>query len=192
MDERKLTFGARKALAVIGSLEARLFRSEGGKGADTKALREQDMVILEQVDGKRSVREVILASDLDYEVGLHSIAWLVRTGFLYSGETLQKYLEKQADRLALFIDLFSDSGHTVDFWEKEIASIIKNTPDFKDGLAGLAWEGITPRVSEPYPAPSDVDEYFLQVFIALYDKAEDIFGAQAVLAKRILLDVSGT
>ncbi|GAI05292.1 unnamed protein product, partial [marine sediment metagenome] len=32
-------------------------------------------------------------------------------------------------------------------------------------------------------------EYFLQLFISLYDKAEEIFGSEAVLAKRILLDV---
>ncbi|TET22646.1 MAG: hypothetical protein E3J71_05140 [Candidatus Stahlbacteria bacterium] len=189
MNKRRLTFGARKALAVIGSLEAKLFRSSQESKLTPKALRKQDRLILEAVDGKRSAREAILASGLDYEIGLHSIAWLVQTGFLYSSETLKRYLEHQADRLALFVDLFSDVEHDADFWENEIDSILKETGELNDALPGLSWEGITPHISEPFPAPEAIREYFLQLFISLYDKAEEIFGSEAVLAKRILLDV---
>lgn len=189
MDKRKLTFGARKALTVIGSLEAKLLRSSQESKLTLKALRKQDILILEAVDGKRSARGVILASGLDYEIGLHSIAWLVQTGFLYSSETLQRYLEHQADRLALFVDLFSDAGHDTEFWETRIDSILKELPELKDTLPGLVWDGITPRITEPAPEPAEIREYFLQLFISLYDKAEEIFGSEAVLAKRILLDV---
>jgi len=189
MDKRRLTFGARKALTVIGSPEAKLFRSSQETKLTLKALREQDRLILEAVDGKRSAREAILASGLDYEVGLHSIAWLVQTGFLYSGESLQRYVEHQTDRLALFVDLFSDAGHDAEFWDNRIDSIIKESPELKDTMPGLGWEGITPHISEPFPAPEEIREYFLQLFISLYDKAEEIFGPEAVLAKRVLLDV---
>ncbi|MCK4334444.1 hypothetical protein KAX06_06650 [candidate division WOR-3 bacterium] len=189
MDKRRLTFGARKALAVIGSLEAKLFRSSQETELTPKALREQDRLILEAVDGERSAREAILASGLDYEVGLHSIAWLVQTGFLYSGESLQRYVEHQADRLALFVDLFSDVEHDAEFWENEIDSILQEADELKDALPGLSWEGIIPHISEPFPAPEEIREYFLQLFISLYDKAEEIFGSEAVLAKRVLLDV---
>lgn len=189
MNERKLTIGARRALSFIGSLEARLFKTSEQNAPDPKALRRQDRSILDKVDGKRSVREVIGACGLDYEVGFHSIAWLVSTGFLYSSETLQRYLQNQADRLALFVDLFSDAGHDAEFWENRIDSIIRESPELKDALAGLSWEGITPMISEPFPAPNQIQEYFLQLFTRLYDTAEEIFGSQAVLAKRILLDV---
>ena len=188
MDKRRLTFGARKALAVIGSLEAKLFRSSQETELTPKALREQDRLILEAVDGERSAREAILASGLDYEVGLHSIAWLVQTGFLYSGESLQRYVEHQADRLALFVDLFSDVEHDAEFWENEIDSILQEADELKDALPGLSWEGIIPHISEPFPAPEEIREYFLQLFISLYDKAEEIFGSEAVLAKLVLLD----
>lgn len=189
MDERKLTIGARRALTVIGSAESKLFKSSEAHAPDDKALREQDRSILDAVDGKRSAREVIQASGLDYELGLHSIAWLVQTGFLYSTESLQRYVEQQADRLALFVDLFSDAEHDAEFWESRINSIIKGSPELKDTMPGLGWEGITPRVSEPFPAPGEIREYFLSLFVPLYDTAEEIFGSQAVLAKRILLDV---
>jgi len=189
MDKRRLTFGARKALAVIGSLEAKLFRSSQESKLTPKALRKQDRLVLEAIDGERSAREAILASGLDYEVGLHSIAWLVQTGFLYSGESLQRYVEHQADRLALFVDLFSDVEHDAEFWENEIDSILQEADELKDALPGLSWEGIIPHISEPFPAPEEIREYFLQLFISLYDKAEEIFGSEAVLAKRVLLDV---
>ncbi len=189
MDERKMSFGARRALAIIGSTNALLLRERSAREADSKALREQDRQVLEAVDGKRNAREVVAKAGLELETGLNSIAWLIRTGFIYSGETVRLEAERQADRLGLFIELFADPSHGVEFWQKVIGDTVKANPALGKAVPGIKWDGLSPKISEPSPSPGEIREYFLELFVSLYDKAEGIFGSEAVIAKRILLDV---
>ncbi|MBN2380524.1 hypothetical protein JXM67_12055 [candidate division WOR-3 bacterium] len=188
MNERKLTFGGRRALNIIGTPSTKLFREHEGWPGDSHALRDADKQILNQVDGRRNVRQIIDAAGVDYETGLHSIAWLMKTGFVYSGEVVEGLLHEQSDRLAFFTEIFSDAEHDEEYWEGVIASIIKDKPEFRDLAPGLTWEGLSPNLAEPLPSPSQLKDYFVHVMVALYDKAEEILGADAVLAKRILLD----
>lgn len=189
MDERKMSFGARRALAIIGSTNALLLREPSAEEADSKALREQDRKVLDAVDGKRNAREVVSTAGLELETGLNSLAWLIRTGFIYSVETVRLEVERQADRLELFVELFSDSGHGVEFWQKVIADTVKENPALNKTMPSIQWDGLSPRISEPSPSPSKIREYFLELFVSLYDNAEEIFGSESVIAKRILLDV---
>lgn len=189
MDERKMSFGARRALAIIGSTNALLLRERSAKEADSKALREQDRKVLDAVDGRRNAREVISAAGLEFENGLNSLAWLIRTGFIYSAETVRFEVERQADRLGLFVELFSDSGHGVEFWQKVIADAVKGNPVLQNTVPSIQWDGLSPRISDLSPSPGEIREYFLELFVSLYDRAEEVFGSESVIAKRILLDV---
>lgn len=175
-------------MSIIGTPNTRLFRESRYAGADTHALRDSDKLILNEIDGKRTVRQIISDAGLDFETGLHSIAWLMQTGIVYSGEVVEKTLQEQSDKLAFFAEIFTDEKHGQDFWEDAIKSIIKDKPELVKLGPGLSWEGLSASLSEPLPSPSQIKEYFLFLFVALYDKAEEILGADAVLAKRILLD----
>lgn len=188
MDERKLTFSARRALTIVGSAQTRLFK-ETESQIDNQALREQDRLILKSVDGKRSVREVISQAGLDFEEGLHSVAWLVRTGFVYSDQEVARLIQEQSDRLAMFAELFSDREHGLEFWQTRISEIINRDSSLAGLAPGISWDDLNPEVIEPIPSPAQVRDYFLHLFVAMYDEAEEIYGTQAVLAKRILLDV---
>lgn len=188
MDERKLTFSARRALTIVGSAQTRLFK-ETESQIDNQALREQDRLILKSVDGKRSVREVISQAGLDFEEGLHSVAWLVRTGFVYSDQEVARLIQEQSDRLAMFAELFSDREHGLEFWQTRVSEIINRDSSLAGLAPGISWDDLNPEVIEPIPSPAQVRDYFLHLFVAMYDEAEEIYGTQAVLAKRILLDV---
>jgi len=187
MDERKLTFGARRALTMIGSTKTRILKEKESLSA--KALRKQDMKILEAVDDKKDVSEVIMASGLDQETALHSIAWLLNTGFIYSDQTLFRILQKETDRLVLFTEVFRDPSHDIGFWQKVLASIADSNSTLKKLAPGLEWDGLNPKLADPLPTPSQLKDYFLELYVALYDKAEEFLGTEAVIAKRILLDV---
>ncbi len=189
MNERKLAFSARKALSIIGSLETRLFRESEHTEIDRKALREQDIKVLEEVDGNRTAREIIQAAGIDFEAGLHSLAWLVGTGFIYSSDAVKKLLEEQSDRLALFAELFGDTDHNEEFWQDEVERVVTSNPDFETMTEVISWDGLTPKLTAAIPSPAKAREYFLSLFVALYDRAEEVFGTESVLAKRILLDV---
>lgn len=191
MNERRLTFSARRALAIIGSFETKLFRESEYTEADSKALREQDLKVLEEVDGDRTAREIITAAGVDLETGLHSLAWLVRTGFLYSSDAVERLLDDQADRLALFAELFSNTQHGPEFWQDEVERLVGTNPELVKLAPALSWEweGLNPKLSGSVPSLMQVRDYFLNLFIALYDRAEELFGTESVLAKRILLDV---
>jgi len=152
-------------------------------------LRRQDKLVLKMVDGTRTVREVIQAAGVKFEQGLHSLAWLAKTGFVYSSQTVYEELDRQADRLALFVDLFSDSKHGLEFWESQVQELAANNPELGRIAPGVRWDGLVPKITEPLPSPQEVKDYFLNLFVALYDRAEQIFGPEKVLAKRILLDV---
>ncbi len=189
MDERKMSFGARRALAIIGSTNSLLLRERSAKEADSKALREQDRKVLDAVDGKRNAREVVSAAGLEFENGLNSLAWLIRTGFIYSAETVRLEVDRQADRLGLFVELFSDSGHGAEFWQKVIVDVVKGNLMLQKIVPSIQWDGLSPRISDPPPSPGEIREYFLELFVSLYDRAEEVFGSESVIAKRILLDV---
>ncbi len=189
MDDRKLTFGARRALAIIGSLEGRLFRGVGESEDGNKALREQDRQILLEVDGGKTVREVISSAGLELEEGLHSIAWLINTAFVYSETTIAKMISRQADRISMFAELFSDKDHGFAFWQDVIDKAIKTNVELKSKLPGIKWDELLPQLTDPLPSPNEIEEFFLHLFIELYDKAEELYGSQAVMAKRILLDI---
>jgi hypothetical protein len=184
MDERKMSFGARRALGIIGSINARLIKDSGVKESDSKALREQDRSILDAVDNQRNARDVISKSGLEFETGLHSVAWLIRTGFIYSSETARLQLERQTDKLSMFVELFSDSSHGQGFWLGFIDKHVTGKP-----IPGIVWDGLLPSISDSPPSPSEIKDYFVELFITLYDEADKIFGAESVIAKRILLDV---
>ncbi|NLI99088.1 hypothetical protein GX441_10575 [bacterium] len=184
MDERKMSFGARRALGIIGSINAKLIKDSGLRESDSRSLREQDRLILETVNGQRNARDVISRSGLEFETGLHSVAWLIRTGFIYSTETARLELERQTDRLSMFVELFSDSSHGQDFWQGYIDKHVTGKP-----IPGIVWDGLIPSIAESPPPPSEIKDYFIELFISLYDEAEKIFGAESVIAKRILLDV---
>lgn len=188
MDERKLTFSGRKALAIIGSTQSQLYRSKAVEPS-SKALRDPDKKLLEAVEDGLTVRDIIKSAGVEFEEGLHCLAWLVRTGFCYSGQTVYKEVESQTDKLALFVDLFSDDTHGIEFWEKEVDQIVRSNSDLKKAATRIAWEGLVPKLSEPLLSPRQVAEYFLNLFVALYDRAEKLYGTKMVLAKRILLDV---
>lgn len=189
MNERKLTFSVRQALAIVGSLETRLYKASEKAEVDPKALRTEDRLIMDAVNDRRTAREVVARSGLDFETGLHSVAWLILTGFLYSATTVERLVEEQADRLALFAELFNDAAHRAEFWQTQIERLMTDDPELAELAPGLLWKGLTPQLKDRVPSPAQVREYFLRLFVALYDKAEEIFGAQSVLAKRILLDV---
>jgi|GEM_PF-1905447 len=187
-DDRKLTFGGRRALNIIGTPNTKLYREEKYPEANTTALREPDKKILDEIDGKHSVRQIISGAGLDFETGLHSIAWLMQTGYVYSSEVIERILQEHSDKLAFFAEIFSDPEHDQEFWEKVIADIVSGDEELGECAPGLSWEGLSPAVKEPPPSPVQLREYFVNVMVALYDKAEEILGADAVLAKRILLD----
>lgn len=189
MNERRLTFSARQALAIAGSAESVLYKTGQELEAEPKALRKQDRLIIRAVDGKRTLREVVSAAGLEFEPGLHSVAWLILTGFLYSSDTVRRLLQKQAERLALFAELFSDREHQTGFWEDQVAESTKPDSDLSNLAPGISWEGLWPSVSKTLPSPAILKEYFLRLFVMLYDQAEKIFGTRSLLAKRILLDV---
>jgi gas vesicle protein len=189
MDERKMSFGARRALAIIGSTSAVLLREKSARDADSKALREQDRQVLESVNDKRNAREVVASAGLEFETGLNSIAWLIRTGFIYSAETVKLETERQADRLELFVELFSDHAHGREFWQEAVAGAVRDNSSLEKAVPGIRWDGLSPEMPDPSPSPARVREYFLELFVSLYDRAEEVFGSEAVIAKRILLDV---
>ncbi|MBD3284893.1 hypothetical protein GF359_00860 [candidate division WOR-3 bacterium] len=187
-DERKLTFGGRRAMNIIGTPNTKLYREEKYPEAGTHALREPDKKILNHIDGKSSVRQIISEAGVDFETGLHSIAWLMQTGFVYSSEVIERILQEHSDKLAFFAEIFADAEHDEEFWEKVISDIVSDNPELEDKAPGLSWEGLSPTVKPPPPSPAQLKDYFINVMVALYDKAEEILGPDAVLAKRILLD----